>query len=222
VRVLVIDIGGSHVKILVSGRRTPIKISSGPGLTARQMVRAVRAATADWSYDVVSIGYPGVVVDGKPATEPVNLGPGWVGFDFRRAFDCPVKVINDAAMQALGAYQGGRMLFFGLGTGFGSALIVDGALEPMELGHLPYRKGRTFEQYVGKAGLKRLGRKKWRRHVEHVVTRLKAALQADEVVLGGGNVKLLEELPAGARRGSNADAFVGGFRLWRAPWSTRL
>ncbi|MGE5243414.1 MAG: ROK family protein [Betaproteobacteria bacterium] len=214
-KVLVVDVGGTHVKVLATGRRTPIKISSGPDLTAAKMVRAVRKAAAGWSYDVVSIGYPGPVLHGKPVSEPHNLGGGWVGFDFRRAFGRPVRVINDAAMQALGSYEGGRMLFLGLGTGLGSALIVDGVLEPLELAHLPYKKGRTYEEYVGKAGLERLGKKKWRCHVADVVARLKAALQADEVVLGGGNVKLLHALPAGARRGSNRNAFLGGYRLWK-------
>ncbi len=214
-KVLVIDVGGTHVKVLATGRRKSIKIASGPDLTPAKMVNAVRQATKGWKYDVVSIGYPGAVVHGKPISEARHLGGGWVGFDFRRAFRRPVRVINDAAMQALGSYRGGRMLFLGLGTGLGSALIVDGALEPMELAHLPYRRGRTYEDYVGKAGLERLGKKKWRRHVENVVERLKAALQADDVVLGGGNVKLLRTLPAGARRGSNEKAFVGGFRLWR-------
>jgi polyphosphate glucokinase len=184
-------------------------------MSARQMVRAVRQATADWQYSVVSIGYPGPVLHGKPVTEPRNLGDGWVGFNFKKAFGCPVRVINDAAMQALGSYKGGRMLFLGLGTGLGSALIVDGVLEPMELAHLPYKKGRTYEQYVGKAGLKRFGKKKWRRHVADVITRLKATLEADDVVIGGGNAKSLRALPKGVRLGSNANAFIGGYRLWK-------
>ena len=167
--ILVIDVGGTHIKVLATGRKKPLKIRSGPKMSAREMVRAVRQATADWQYPVVSIGYPGPVLHGKPVTEPRNLGDGWVGFDFKKAFGCPVRVINDAAMQALGSYKGGRMLFLGLGTGLGSALIVDGVLEPMELAHLPYKKGRTYEQYVGKAGLKRFGKKKWRRHVADVV-----------------------------------------------------
>jgi len=214
VRILVVDVGGTHVKVLATGRRDPIKIPSGPSLTPRKMVRLVRRATAAWAYDVVSIGYPGPVVHGKPVSDPRHLGRGWLGFDFRRAFDRPVRVINDAAMQALGSYRGGRMLFLGLGTGLGSALIVDGVLEPMELGHLPYKKGRTYEDYVGAAGLARLGRKKWRRHVADVIRSLKSALQADDVVVGGGNAKRLRKLPAGARLGSNANAFTGGFRLW--------
>ncbi len=213
-RVLVIDIGGTHVKVLATGHRTPREIPSGPAMTSRDMVAAVKRLTASWSYDVVSIGYPGVVVHGHPITEPHNLAGGWVGFDSRRAFGRPVRVINDAAMQALGSYRGGRMLFLGLGTGFGSAMIIDGVLEPMELAHLPYRKGRTYEDYVGARGLRRLGQKRWRRHVTEVVTLLKEALEADDVVVGGGNAKRLKDLPAGARMVDNANAFIGGFRLW--------
>lgn len=214
-RILVIDVGGTHVKALATGRRVPVKIPSGPTLTPREMVRGVREATAAWSYDVVSIGYPGPVVNGKPISDPWNLGPGWVGFNFARAFGRRVKVINDAAMQALGSYEGGRMLFLGLGTGLGSALIIDGVLEPMELGHLPYKKRRSYEDYIGTAGLRRLGRKKWRRHVLDVINLLRNALQADDIVVGGGNAKLLEKLPAGVRLGTNANAFIGGRRLWR-------
>jgi len=213
-RILVIDVGGTHVKALATGRKVPLKIASGPTLTAREMVRRVRKATATWTFDAVSIGYPGVVLHGRPVIEPRNLGTGWVGFDFRRAFGCPVKVINDAAMQALGSYRGGRMLFLGLGTGLGSALIVDGVVEPMELAHLPYKKGRTYEDYIGEVGRKRLGEAKWRRHVMDVVSRLQAALEADDVVIGGGNAARLRKVPAGARLGSNAFAFVGGYRLW--------
>ena len=215
-KVLVIDIGGSHIKVLATGRKAPIKIPSGPKMTASTMVRDVRKATAGWVYDAVSIGYPGVVLHGKPVSEPRNLGGGWVGFRFKKAFGCPVAIINDAAMQAIGSYKGrGRMLFLGLGTGLGSALIIDGVLEPTELAHLPYKKGRTYEEYVGKAGLKRLGKKKWRRHVRDVVARLKAALEVDDVVIGGGNAKLLTRLPRGVRLGANANAFLGGYRLWR-------
>lgn len=213
-KILVIDVGGSHVKVLATGRNVPVKIPSGPDMTAAAMVRAVRAAVKDWTYDVVSIGYPGPVLNGKPVGEPRNLGGGWVGFRFGRAFGRPVKVLNDAAMQALGSYRGGRMLFLGLGTGLGSALIVDGVLEPMELAHLPYAKGRTYEEYVGKAGLKRLGKKKWRRHVTDVIARLRAALEVDDVVVGGGNAKLVRKVPPGVRLGSNAVAFLGGYRLW--------
>ena len=214
-KILAIDVGGTHVKVLATGRRKPLKIRSGPKMIANEMVRDVRQGTAGWSYEVVSIGYPGPVLHGKPVSEPSNLGGGWVGFDFTKAFGNPVRVINDAAMQALGSYRGGRMLFLGLGTGLGSALIVDGVLEPMELAHLPYKKGRTYEDQVGKAALKRLGKKKWRRGVADVVTRLRAALEADDVVIGGGNAKLLHTLPKGVRLGSNADAFVGGYRLWK-------
>ena len=216
-KVLVIDVGGTHVKLLATGRRNRIELPSGPDLTPKKMVAAVRAATAGWDYDVVSIGYPGAVVHGRPFLEPHNLGRGWVRFDYGRAFGRPVKIINDAAMQALGSYRGGRMLFLGLGTGLGSAMIVDGVLEPMELAHLPYKKGRTYEDYVGIAGLERLGKKKWRKHVADVVERLKAALQADYVVLGGGNARLLKKLPPGARLGENSNAFRGGFRLWTMP-----
>jgi len=213
--ILVVDVGGTHVKALATGHRTPVRIESGSKMTAKEMVRAVREATTGWRYSVVSIGYPGPVLHGKPVSEPRHLGEGWVGFDFKKAFGCPVRVINDAAMQALGSYKGGRMLFLGLGTGLGSALIVDGMLEPMELAHLPYKKGRTYEDYVGQAALQRSGRKKWRRHVADVVTRLKAALEADDVVVGGGNAKKLRTLPKGVRLGSNANAFVGGYRLWK-------
>jgi polyphosphate glucokinase len=215
-RVLVIDVGGTNLKILATGQHQPIKIPSGPEMTAKEMVRLVRKAVADSDYSAVSIGYPGPVLDGKPVSDPRNLGHGWVGFDFRRAFGRPVKVINDAAMQALGSYKGGRMLFLGLGTGLGSALIVDGVLEPLELAHLPYKKGRTYEEYVGTSGLKRSGKKKWRRHVLDVIALLKAAVQADDVVVGGGNAKLLRSLPPGVRVVTNANAFVGGFRLWKS------
>ena len=215
-RILVVDVGGTHVKLLATGQRTPIKIPSGPTMTPVAMVRAVKAATTAWKYDVVSIGYPGAVLHGKPVAEPANLGSGWVGFNFSKAFRCPVKVINDAAMQAWGSYRGGRMLFLGLGTGLGSAMIIDGVLEPMELAHLPYKNGRTYEAYVGKAGLKRLGKKKWRRAVVDVVRRLKSALEVTDVVVGGGNAKRLETLPRGIRIGRNANAFHGGYRLWKA------
>ena len=214
-RILVIDVGGTHVKLMATGHEKPIKIPSGPHMTATKMVRLVRKAVAEWAYDAVSIGYPGPVLHGKPVAEPRHLGGGWVGFDFRRAFGCPVKVINDAAMQALGSYKGGRLLFLGLGTGLGSALIVDGVVEPMELAHLPYKKGRTYEEYVGAAGLKRSGKKKWRRHVAEVIALLKGALQADDVVVGGGNAKLLDTLPSGVRLGTNANAVIGGYRLWK-------
>jgi polyphosphate glucokinase len=213
--VLVIDVGGTSVKLRASGRRTMVRIPSGPAMTARRMVRLVRQSADGWRYSRVSIGYPGIVAHGRPVVEPKNLGRGWTGFDFKKAFGCPVKVVNDAAMQALGSYRGGRMLFLGLGTGLGSALIVDGVLEPMELAHLPYKKGRTYEDYLGTAGLKRFGKKKWRRHVIDVTRRLRTALEADYVVLGGGNARKIRRLPAGVRRGDNGHAFIGGLRLWR-------
>lgn len=213
-KVLVIDIGGTHVKVLATGQTEERKIVSGPQLTAAQMAREVRHLMRDWKYDRVSIGYPGPVVHGRPWREPHNLGKGWVGFDFNHSFGCPVKVINDAAMQALGSYQGGRMLFLGLGSGLGSAMIVDGMLEPMELAHLPYKKGRTFEDYVGARGLERLGKKKWRHHVIDVVGRLREALEPEYVVLGGGNARLMKELPQDTIAGDNRNAFEGGFRLW--------
>lgn len=213
-KVLVVDVGGTSVKILASGQQTMRKFRSGSALTPKQMVAGVVEAAEDWAYDAVSIGYPGPVSQGTLLEEPRNLGVGWVGFDFMKAFGCPVKVINDAAMQALGSYEGGRMLFLGLGTGLGSALIADKAIMPMELAHLPYKKGRTFEDYVGLRGLERLGKTKWRRAVDDVVTRLKTALVADYVVLGGGNAMKLTQLPEGVRLGDNAHAFTGGQRLW--------
>src|SRR6202049_1656300 len=215
--ILAIDVGGTNIKVLATGQKEPVKIPSGPKMTAEKMVEEVRDATKDWNYSVVSIGYPGPVVHGHPLSEPHNLGGGWVGFDFKKAFGRPVKIVNDAAMQALGIYKGGRMLFLGLGTGLGSAMIVDGLLEPMEIAHLPYKKGRTYEDYLGIRGLKRLGKKKWRRQVAEVVEQLKNALEADYVVIGGGNAKLLKELPPGARLGDNSTAFTGGFRLWEEP-----
>jgi polyphosphate glucokinase len=215
VKVLVIDVGGTHVKLLASGRRSRIEIPSGPAMTAAKMVRDVHMVTKGWDYTAVSIGYPGPVVHNHPISEPHNLGRGWVGFDFEKAFGHPVRLINDAAMQALGSYEGGRMLFLGLGTGLGSAMIVDGTLEPMELAHLPYKNRRTYEDYAGIRGVRRMGKKKWRRRVADIVERLKAALEVDYVVLGGGNAKLLKKLPPGARLGDNNNAFRGGFRLWR-------
>jgi polyphosphate glucokinase len=213
-KILVIDVGGTNVKVLVTGQKEPVKIPSGPKMTARKMVKDVRKVAAGWKYAAVSIGYPGPVIHGRPLCEPHNLGSGWVGFDFQKAFGRPVKILNDAAMQALGIYKGGRMLFLGLGTGLGSAMIVDGLLEPMEVAHLPYKKGHTFEDYLGVRGLQRLGKKKWRRNVADVVEQLKTALEADYVVIGGGNAKQLKELPPGARLGDNSTAFIGGFRLW--------
>lgn len=214
IKVLVIDVGGTNVKVLGTSRSTPRKIPSGPTMTASDMVSAVKRATVGWDYDVVSIGYPGPVWDGRPIAEPKNLGGGWVKCDFQKAFGKPVKVINDAAMQALGSYHGGRMLFLGLGTGLGSALVIDGVLAPMELAHLPYSKGRTYEDYVGLRGLKRCGKKKWRRQVIEVTQALCRALQAEYVVLGGGNAKRLKQLPDGVRLGDNGNAFLGGFRMW--------
>lgn len=215
--ILVVDIGGTNVKVLGPGERNVTKIPSGKTMTPRRMVREIRALLRSAKYSHVSIGYPGPVVHGRPVSEPHNLGRGWVGFDFKTAFGRPVKVINDAALQALGGYQGGRMLFLGLGTGLGSALIVDGIVEPMELAHLPYKNGRTYEDYVGMRGLERLGKKKWRRHVSRVTKQLQVAMQADYVVLGGGNARLLAGLPEGVRLGTNAHAFRGGCRLWQEP-----
>ncbi|HMO47428.1 MAG TPA: ROK family protein [Rubrivivax sp.] len=212
-KVLVVDVGGTHLKILLSGQDTPRRTPSGPRMNAAMMVKKLRELAEGWDYDVLSIGYPGPVRDGKPSGEPPNLGKGWVGFDFAGAFGKPVRLINDAAMQALGSYEGGKMLFLGLGTGLGSTLIVDGLVIPMELGHLPYRDA-TFEDYAGEQGLLRNGKRKWRRHVADVVARLSAALLPDEVVLGGGNVHQLKELPPRCRAGDNANAFKGGFRLW--------
>jgi polyphosphate glucokinase len=214
VKILVVDVGGTHVKILATGQHEHRQVDSGPAMTARGMVSAVKRLSADWSWDHVSIGYPGPIVHGHVFAEPHNLGGGWVGFDFSRAFGRPVKLINDAAMQALGSYRRGRMLFLGLGTGLGSALIIDGLLEPMELGHLPYKKGRTFEDYVGIRGLERYGKKRWRKHVLDVIARLRAALEPDEIVIGGGNATKLANLPSRTRLGDNANAFLGGFRLW--------
>jgi len=214
VNVLVVDVGGTHVKILATGQKQHREFPSGPKLSAKQMVADVKKAANDWKYDAVSVGYPGVVINNRPLAEPWNLGPGWRGYNFENEFKCPVKVVNDAAMQALGSYKGGKMLFLGLGTGLGSAMIVDGILEPMELGHLPYRR-RTFEDYLGVSGRARLGNKKWEQAVRDVVARLIAALEPEDVVLGGGNVENLKELPPGCRAGDNANAFVGGFRLWQ-------
>jgi polyphosphate glucokinase len=211
--VLAVDVGGTHVKILSTGHDEPRKFVSGPTLTPQRMVSGIKKLARGWKYDAVSIGYPGVVLRGRPIVEPHNLAKGWVGFDYRAAFRRPVKIMNDAAMQALGSYKSGAMLFLGFGTGLGSALVADGIVEPLELAHLPYKKG-TFEDYVGLRGLKKRGKKKWRKHVANVVEQLMAALEPDDVVLGGGNVKLLKKLPPGCRMGHNANAFVGGFRMW--------
>jgi polyphosphate glucokinase len=212
-RVLAVDVGGSHVKVLRSGETEHRRFESGPQLSAQQMVDGVRSLTSDWPFDKVSIGIPSPVHDGHVVSEPVNLGAGWVGFDFAQAFGKPTKVINDAAMQALGSYEGGKMLFLGIGTGLGSALVVNGVVEPMELGHLPFRKA-TFEDYVGERGMTRLGKKKWQKAVFETVELLTAALEPDYVVLGGGNAKKLAELPPDVRLGANDNAFVGAFRLW--------
>jgi len=212
-KILVLDVGGTHVKALVSGQSEHRAFPSGLTLTAKQFVSDVRKLVEGWSYDVISIGYPGPVAHNRPVSEPYNLGKGWAGFDFAAAFGCPVKVINDAAMQALGSYQGGRMLFLGLGTGLGSAMIVDGIVQPMELAHLPYKKA-TYEDYLGHAGLEAHGKKKWQQHVADVVEKLVAALEPDEIVIGGGNVAKLDEMPPNSRAGDNANAFPGGFRLW--------
>jgi polyphosphate glucokinase len=213
VNVLAVDVGGTNVKILATGQDKPRKFPSGPTLTAKEMVAGVKKLAQGWKYDAVSIGYPGLVIHGRPVSEPRNLGKGWVGFDYRAAFGNPVTIINDAAMQALGSYKGGKMLFLGLGTGLGSTLIADGIVEPMELAHLPYKKG-TYEDYVGLRGLEKRGKKKWRRQVEDVVARLSAALEPDDIVIGGGNAKRLKGLPPKSRLGDNANAFLGGFRLW--------
>lgn len=212
-KTLVIDVGGTHVKILATGQKEKRQFDSGPKLTPGRMVAKVQALAADWDYEVVSIGYPGPVLRGRPLKEPWNLGKGWVRFDYHKAFKCPVRIVNDATMQALGSYRGGRMLFLGLGTGLGSAFIADGVIEPMELAHLPYKKG-TFEDYVGLRGFEKYGKKKWRHYVEDVVERFWAAFLPDEVVIGGGNVHRLKKLPPHCRAGGNENAFAGGFRLW--------
>jgi polyphosphate glucokinase len=211
--VLVVDVGGTHVKILATGQKDRREFSSGPKLTAAKMVAKVKQLAADWQFEGVTVGYPGPLLHERIAAEPHNLGKGWMGFDFAAAFGRPVKLINDAAMQALGGYRGGRMLFLGFGTGLGTTLIVDGVIEPMELGHLPYKKA-TYEDYVGARALERMGKKKWRKQVVDVIEHLRSAMVPDEVLLGGGNISNLDELPPGCRRGDNADAFTGGFRLW--------
>jgi polyphosphate glucokinase len=214
VKVLVIDIGGSHVKIMATGHRKERKAESRPAMSARDMVDAVLDLAGHWKFKRVSMGYPGPVVHGNPVLEPKHLAPGWVGFDFKRAFGRRVKVVNDALMQAVGSYEGGRMLFLGLGTGLGSAMIVENFAQAMELAHLPYKDGRTFEQYLGEAALEQMGQEAWQKELAAVVARLQGALEPEYVVLGGGNVRLLEELPPGCRRGDNRNAFAGGFRLW--------
>ena len=213
--VLAIDIGGTHVKILATGHKERREFESGLKLTPKMMVEQVKQLAQDWHYDVVSIGYPGPVMRNRPVAEPHNLAKGWVGFNFAAAFNRPVKVINDAALQAIGSYKRGKLLFLGLGTGLGTTMVVDGLIEPMELGHLPYKKA-TYEDYVGLRGLEKFGKKKWRKNVNDVVERLISALEPDDVVLGGGNVHKLKKMPKGCRAGDNANAFLGGFRLWDA------
>ncbi len=213
--VLSIDIGGSHVKLLTSAGGEERRTDSGPSLTPRQMIDAVKTLAQGLSYDVISMGYPGPVRDSKPLKDPFNLGKGWAGYDFAAQFGKPVKIVNDAMMQAIGSYEGGRMLFLGLGTGLGAAMILVNVAQPMELAHLPYRKGGSFEDYIGERGLEKRGKKKWGKHVFDVVDRLRAALQPDYVVIGGGNVDKLDILPPDCRRGDNTRAFEGGFRLWR-------
>jgi polyphosphate glucokinase len=212
-KVLVIDIGGSHVKILATGQTEPRKFASRVDLTPDEMVKGVKDLTKDWKFDAVSIGYPGPVLHDRPVSEPHNLAPGWVGFKFEKALGKPVKVVNDAAMQALGSYKGGKMLFLGLGTGLGTTMIVNGIVEPMELGHLPYKKA-TYEDYVGERALEKSGKKKWRQDVADVIARLVTALEPDDVVIGGGNARVLKEMPPGCRLGENSNAFAGGFQLW--------
>ena len=220
--VLVVDIGGTNIKILATGQKEPRRFPSGPTMTARRMVSGVKKLAGDWKYDVVSIGYPGLVLHGRMVSNPHNLAGDWVGFDFEYAFGCPVKLINDAAMQALGSYKGrGLLLFLGLGTGLGSTLIAEGVVIPMELAHLSFKKG-TFEDYIGLRGMHRLGKSKWRKYVAYAAARLMDVLHADDVVLGGGNAKYLKELPPGCRVGNNANAFLGGFRLWEEAGTRRL
>jgi polyphosphate glucokinase len=217
-KILTVDVGGTHVKILATGQKQKREIVSGPKMTARQMVSAVKKLAKDWAYEAVSVGFPGPVLHGRPMAEPHNLGRGWAKFDFASAFGLPVKVVNDAAMQALGSYRSGRMLFLGLGTGLGSAMIVNGVIEPMELGHLPYKKG-TYEDYVGDRGLKRFGKKRWQKLVKDVIELFVAATEPDDVVIGGGNLVHLKKLPKGCRAGDNAYAFVGGFRIWDSAYA---
>ena len=219
-KILVIDVGGTHVKLLATGQETVRKIDSGPSMTAEKMVRDVKELAADWEHDVISLGYPSFAFRGRPVCEPANVGDGWVGFDFEKAFGCPVRLVNDAAMQAVGSYEGGRMLFLGLGTGLGAAAVMNGVLEPLELAHLTYKKGKSFEDFVGLRGLEKLGKKTWRSYVDEIAEQLKRALDVEHVVIGGGNARLLKELPAGARLGNNEHAFIGGYRMWEScEWS---
>lgn len=223
-RVLVVDVGGSRVKFLATGETAPRDFSSGTTLTARAMARKVLARTQDWNYDVIALGIPGPVVRGRPVSNPPNLGEGWLDFDFEAAFERPVKIVNDAAMQALGSYQGGNMLFLGLGTGLGSAVIVEGLVLGMELAHLPYKNGMTYEDCLGKKGLRKLGKARWRNAVNDVIGLFQDALLPDYIVLGGGNIHRLEELPENVKLGDNENAFAGGFRLWQqsGSWGTKL
>jgi len=215
--VLVIDIGGSHVKVASTVQRVPLKIPSGPSMTAQQMVEQVILGTKGWKFDCISIGYPGPVTNDRPLAEPHNLAAGWIDFPYQKLFKKPIRFINDAAMQALGGYRGGKMLFLGVGTGLGSALIFEGVVIPLELAHLPYRKGRTYEDYVGKVGLELRGKKRWRKSVLDVVERLKAAMVCEYVLLGGGNAKLMQRLPPHVIVGANSNAIDGGIRLWQSP-----
>jgi polyphosphate glucokinase len=219
--VLAVDVGGSHVKALTSNRTERRRFVSGRTLTPEQMVAGTLEAVAGWTWSRVTVGIPAPVRGGKVVHDPGNLGKGWVGFDYEAAFGKPTQVVNDAVMQAVGSYRGGRMLFLGLGTGLGSAMIADGVIEPLELAHLPFRK-KTFEEYVGEPALKKRGKKKWTKDVFATVEYLRAAMEPDEVVLGGGGVDDLEELPEGCRRGENANAFLGGFRLWDPDWASNL
>jgi predicted NBD/HSP70 family sugar kinase len=221
VKILVVDVGGNNIKLLATGHQVPRKVPSGPDLTPTRMMAGIRQTIPDWKWDVVTVGYPGAVKNGRPALEPKNLGEGWVRYNFRRAFGKPVRIINDAAMQALGSYEGGRMLFLGLGTGLGAALVLEGLVQPLEIAHLSYRSGFTYEDFLGKRGQDRMGKKRWRKMVAEIVADLQAALQVDEVVIGGGNAKQLKELPPGTRLGSNRNAFAGGFRLWKDPLAGR-
>ena len=216
-KILVVDVGGNNVKLLATGQKAPRKVPSGPDLTPARMVAGIKKAIPDWKWDVVTIGYPGVVKDGRPALEPKNLGEGWLRYNYRRALGKPVRIINDAAMQALGSYEGGRMLFLGLGTGLGAALVLEGLVQPLEIAHLKYDDGKTYEEHLGKKAQDRMGKKPWRKEVDRIVMDLYAAFQVDEVVIGGGNSKQLKEIPDIARLGSNSNAFAGGFRLWTDP-----
>jgi len=221
VPVLTVDIGGSSIKVLASGQTEPRKRRSGKNLTPSKMVEIVQELAEGWDYDAVSIGYPGLVGNQGPSSEPGNLGPGWVGFDFSSAFGLPVRIMNDAAMQALGSYEGGRMLFLGLGTGVGSALITEEVILTLELGQFPYKRGETLGEALGREGLKRLGKTAWRRAVTEVASALMKAFLADSVVLGGGNAKKLKELPPGVRQSHNLTAFRGGFRMWNTDTVSR-